>query len=226
MNENSALPVLELKKLCFSYHGKVNPVIRNLDFSLHAKQKIGIYAPNGSGKSTLFHLIMGLLKARSGEIVFRRKSLESESDFQEMRKYFGLLFQDSDDQLFCPTVLEDVAFGPLNLGLNRNEAIAVSRATLRILGLEGFEHRITHKLSGGEKRLVALATILSMSPQFLLLDEPGTGLDQETSARLIHLLKEMDHGYLIISHNRDFLNQTAERQYGLKDGRLAPINRI
>uniref|UniRef100_A0A7V4LCW0 ATP-binding cassette domain-containing protein n=1 Tax=Desulfobacca acetoxidans TaxID=60893 RepID=A0A7V4LCW0_9BACT len=125
-----------------------------------------------------------------------------------VRRQVGLLFQNPDDQLFCPTVLEDVAFGPLNLGKSRQEAVAIARETMAQLGLEGFEERVTYKLSGGEKKLVALATVLAMQPRLLLLDEPTTGLDEATKHRLIHLLQGLKISYMIVSHETDFLNHT------------------
>ena len=132
--------------------------------------------PNGSGKTTLFHIIMGLLTPSSGTIEFFGKPVKTEKDFRKVYKKVGLLFQDADDQLFSPTVLEDVAFGPLNLGKSKLEARNIAQNTLERLGIAHFENRVTHKLSGGEKRLVALATVLSMEPELLLLDEPNTGV--------------------------------------------------
>jgi cobalt/nickel transport system ATP-binding protein len=133
-----------------------------------------------------------------------------EKDFREVRQRIGLLFQDADDQLFSPTVLEDVAFGPLNLGKSRDEAKAIALRTLESLGLGGFEERITHKLSGGEKRLVSLATVLAMEPDVLLLDEPTTGLDETTERRLVEILQGIDLSFIVVSHNMDFLMKTTE----------------
>ena len=135
----------------------------------------------------------------------------------------GFVFQDADDQLFCPTVAEDVAFGPLNLGASHTEARAVVRETLDLLGLNGFENRITYKLSGGEKKLVSLATVLSMKPKMLLLDEPTTGLDEETTERLVGILNQSDLPYLIISHDREFLHRTTDHLYRIDHGRIQPI---
>jgi cobalt/nickel transport system ATP-binding protein len=120
-------------------------------------------------------------------------------------------------------VLEDVAFGPLNLGFDREQAIEISMKTLSRLGLRGFEHRITHKLSGGEKRLVSLATILSMKPETLLLDEPSNGLDEKTYENIVALLHELPQSYIIISHNPDFLDRVAEIKYTMRDGRLVRL---
>jgi cobalt/nickel transport system ATP-binding protein len=207
------------EKLSFAYPGGP-PVLDGLDLSLGSGDRIGLAAPNGSGKTTLFHLIMGLLRPASGSITLFGRPVRTEKDFIAARRRIGMLFQDSDDQLFSPTVIEDVAFGPLNLGLSREAALAVSRRTLAYLGLEGFEERVTFKLSGGEKRLVALATVLAMNPQVLLLDEPTAGLDENTKERLIGILRRLDLAYIVISHEYDFLAATADPIYTLARGRI------
>ncbi|MDX1708717.1 MAG: ABC transporter ATP-binding protein, partial [Desulfobacterales bacterium] len=125
-----------------------------------------------------------------------------------------------DDQLFSPTVLEDVAFGPLNLGKSKEDAIQIARLTLNYLGLVGFEDRITFKLSGGEKRLVSLATVLAMEPEILLLDEPMNGLDIKTKAKLTEILKNIDLAYILISHDFDFLVETADDIYTMAEGKI------
>ena len=211
--------VLNLSKIRYGYPG--GPLVLNdLDFHLHAGDRIGLVAPNGSGKTTLFHIIMGLLKPLSGSIEAFGATRKTESDFFEVRRRIGLLFQDADDQLFSPTVLEDVAFGPLNLGKTRDEAVAAARKTLDFLGLGEFEDRVTYKLSGGEKRLVSLATVLAMEPEVLLLDEPSTGLDSRTKDALIEILNTLDHSFVLISHEFDFLSQTARQIYTMQSGRI------
>jgi cobalt/nickel transport system ATP-binding protein len=117
--------------------------------------------------------------------------------------------------------LEDVAFGPLNQGKSVKEAKGIARETLDSLGLNGFEERVTHKLSGGEKKLVSLATVLAMKPRVLLLDEPNTDLDSETTKIIIDILKDIDISYILISHNMDFILQTTHKVYGMSDGRIS-----
>lgn len=212
-------PIIELEKVSFGYPGGPT-VLRELDFTLRAGERIGIMAPNGSGKTTLFHLIMGLVKPLGGQVRIFGKARREERDFIEVRRRIGLLFQDPDDQLFSPSVLEDVAFGPLNLGRTRAEAAAVARRTLDSLGLSGFEDRITFKLSGGEKRLVSLATVLAMEPEALLLDEPVNGLDVRTRARLMAILQGLDLSYILISHELDFLAATANVVYTMEKGKI------
>jgi cobalt/nickel transport system ATP-binding protein len=215
----SAAPIIDLENVSFGYPG--GPlVLRDLDFRLKSGESVGILAPNGSGKTTLFHLIMGLLKPLSGRIRIFGREVREEKDFVEVRRRIGLLFQDPDDQLFSPTVIEDVAFGPLNLGKTREEAHAIARRTLAHLGLEGFEERVTFKLSGGEKRMVSLATVLAMEPEALLLDEPANGLDTRTRARLMELLLSLDLPYVLISHEIDFLAATTRSAYTMENGRI------
>jgi len=212
-------PVIRLDGIRFAYTPGL-PVLDNLDLTFYKGDRIGLLAPNGSGKTTLFHVIMGLLNPDAGSIELFGKPMQTEKDFVEMRKKIGFLFQDADDQLFCPTVIEDVAFGPLNMGKSRAEAIRISQETLAFLGISDFENRITFKLSGGEKKLVSLATILSMGPEVLLLDEPLTGLDARTRGIITRVLSRIDLSYIIISHDIEFLMDTTAVVYTLHDGRL------
>lgn len=218
-------PVIKLKGISFAYPGG-RPVLDNLDFTLFSKDRIGLVAPNGSGKTTLFHVIMGLLKPCSGSIEIFGKPVRKEKDFRDVRRRIGLLFQDADDQLFSPTVLEDVAFGPLNLGKSSREAIEISRRTLAFLGMSEFEDRITFKLSGGEKRMISLATVLAMEPEVLLLDEPTTGLDDSTRETLAGVLKALDMSLILISHNADFLAAVTDTIYSMENGRILTDEQI
>jgi cobalt/nickel transport system ATP-binding protein len=132
----------------------------------------------------------------------------------------GFVFQHPDDQLFMPTVIEDVAFGPLNLGLSPAEAREKALRTLEALGIGHFAERVTHRLSGGEKRLVALATVLSMDPEALILDEPTNDLDPDTRHRLVHLLRDLPQKLLVVSHDWDFLDQVADAIAVLDQGKV------
>ena len=212
-------PLLELRDISFSYAKGSPSLLEGINFSAHEKS-IGLIGPNGCGKTTVFQIIMGLLQADKGEILLQGRVVKDKKDFQQLRRKIGFLFQHSDDQLFSPTVLEDVAFGPLNMGKTPDEAREISVRTLEHLGLSGFEDRITHKLSGGEKKLVALATILSMEPELLLLDEPSNNLDPATRERLITILRELKQAYIIISHDLDFLASTCSRLYTITDKQL------
>jgi cobalt/nickel transport system ATP-binding protein len=210
---------IKLDKISFSYLDG-NMVLNNLDLRLHEKERIGLIGPNGSGKTTLFKLIMGLLTPGSGKLEIFNRGMIDKKDFIPVRKKIGLLFQDADDQLFSPTVLDDVAFGPLNQGKSIEEAKAVAREVLISLGLREFEERITYRLSGGEKKLVSLATVLAMKPRILLLDEPTTGLDVDTTKKIIQVLDNIDISCIIISHDMDFIQRTTDKVYGMADGKI------
>lgn len=212
--------IINLKDISFSYTPDAL-VLDGLSFQLHQGERIGLVGPNGSGKTSFFYIVMGLLRPSSGTIEVFGKQVQAEKDFRDVRKRIGLLFQDADDQLFSPTVLEDVSFGPLNLGKSPQEAGHIAMETLTKLGLLGFENRITYRLSGGEKRLVSLATVLAMDPEVLLLDEPTNGLDEETEGKITEILKGLDLSCVFISHNLDFLLETTDKLYAMAHGKIS-----
>lgn len=214
-----AEPIFALERLSFAYSGG-RRLFENMSFALYPEQRLGLYGPNGSGKTTFFRLVMGLAAPESGTVLFHGRPVRTEKDFRALRRKVGLVLQHAEDQLFCPTVLEDVAFGPLNLGYGPDEARECALGTLRRLGLDGFEHRLTHRLSGGEKKLVSLATVLAMRPEALLLDEPTNGLDSEARQRIIEVLKALPTARIIISHDWDFLAETSDGYLTVADGRL------
>ncbi len=218
MDENNI--ILRLDNICFGYPGAGKKVLDHLNFSIHVGQKVGLIGPNGSGKSTLLHIVMGLLMPDSGHVEFLGQRPETEKDFRLIRRQVGLVFQNADDQLFSPTVLEDVAFGPLNMGKSPDQAREMSVRILNELNLNGFENRITYKLSGGEKKLVALATVLVMEPKVLFLDEPSTGLDESTREHIIDILNRLDITIVMVSHEYDYLARTTQTIYTLNNGKV------
>ncbi len=201
------MALIQLEHIYFSYDGNSSPVLQDVSLLLESEQRIGLIGPSGSGKSSLLKLIVGLLTPQFGTISVLGKKCDAHEDYLSVRRQVGLLFQDADDQLFCPTVLEDVIFGPLNLGKTGEEAEIIARTILSELGLAGFESRVTYRLSGGEKRLIALAGVLAMSPRVLLLDEPFTGLDDAAVERLLNVLEELSHEMIVVSHQKDFLRR-------------------
>lgn len=213
--------LVQLKNIRFSYEN--GPcVLNNLDFSVCDGDRIIITGPNGTGKTTLFHIILGLLRPLSGEVSAFGSSLKDEHDFRECRKRTGLLFQDPDDQLFCPSVIEDVAFGPLNQGKSHAQARVLAEKTLEDLGISHLKDRVPYHLSGGEKRLAALATILSMNPELLLLDEPAAGLSHAAASRLMEILSSYPaRAIVVISHSISFFKGISNRQYILDSGMLS-----
>jgi cobalt/nickel transport system ATP-binding protein len=207
-----------LDKVSFGYPG--HPVLQEVAFELQPAERIALIGPNGAGKTTLLHLMVGLCRPSGGRLYAFGEARGTEKAFREVRLRTGLLFQDPDDQLFCPTVLEDVAFGPLNQGRSRQQALEIAEATLVTLGLESLAGRVTHKLSGGEKRLASLATVLAMQPEVLLLDEPTNGLDEATEKRLIEHLEQLPLAMVFVSHDRRFVERLATRALLLRDGHL------
>ncbi|EDQ00178.1 energy-coupling factor ABC transporter ATP-binding protein [Shewanella benthica] len=214
---SSSPPIIELKDVSYQ-HADGSVTADKLNFSLFSGQKVAISGKNGSGKSTLLAIIMGLRKIISGEVLLFGHSCRTEADFSRFRTRIGLVFQDPDDQLFCPTVIEDVCFGPLNQGLTRTEAIVTSREILKQLNASHLENKITYQLSGGQKRIVALASVLAMKPEVLILDEPSNDLDLDNADRLISILKELSLPMILVSHDADIRAHLVEKEYLLEDG--------
>lgn len=213
-------PIITLRQISYTYPGSTCPVLNDLDLIINQGDRIGMMAPNGSGKTTLLHTMMGLCHPESGSVQIFGKTRTTEDDFLPVRAKIGLLFQDSDDQLFCPTVLEDVAFGPLNLGLGRDEAMARAEQVLEDLGITDLDQSVTHRLSGGQKRLVALAAVLAMKPDVLLLDEPTAGLDAAVQTKLEDILNRLEITYFVISHDFDFINAVTDKIYSMEEGKI------
>ncbi|WP_412552607.1 energy-coupling factor ABC transporter ATP-binding protein [Shimia sp. MIT1388] len=213
------MTILALENIHFAYPGQP-PVLDGASVQLTAGQRLSIAGPNGAGKSTLFRIALGLQHPTSGTVTIFGKERRVEADFHEVRRRIGLVFQDPDDQLFCPTVAEDIAFGPLNLGRTKGEALAIVDKVLTDLNLMHLRDRITHKLSGGEKRLVTLATVLAMEPEALLLDEPTNALDTKNEARLLEILQGLPQAILLVSHNPAFRAALAPDTLELRDGKL------
>lgn len=194
--------------------------MKGVDLVLNARERLCVTGSNGAGKSTLLHVLVGLLTPTEGRVFAFGKERHREKDFLEVRRLAGLVFQYPDDQLFCPTVAEDVAFGPLNLGKTRDEAMAIVDRVLTQLGVARLRDRITHKLSGGEKRLAAIAAVLAMEPEVLLLDEPTDAVDEATTERLAAILPSLPQAMIIVSHDPHFRREVATRALRLEDGRL------
>ena len=217
---NAPTPLFCLEELTLTHDGLATPLLRDAGFCLYPGDRIGLYGPNGCGKTTLLRAITGLHKPARGGIRFQGKLLCGEADFHPLRCAVGFVLQHAEDQLFFPTVLEDVAFGPLNLGLSPDEARQRALETLSRLGLDGFADRQTHALSGGEKKLVSLAGVLAMRPQALLLDEPTNALDMAARQRLLEILVALPTARITISHDWDFLQQVSDRFMTIEGGRL------
>ncbi len=211
--------LIELRDIHFRYpDGRT--VLNGVNLKLAAGERVALCGANGSGKTTLLHVITGLCKATQGEVSVLGEQRTSEAEFQAIRGPIGILFQDSDDQLFCPTVAEEIAFGPLNLGKSRTEVESIVDRVMEETGLTAYRDRIAYRLSGGEKRLVALASVLAMDPQVLLLDEPVTGLDETTRERITTILKQRNAAMLVVSHDKSFRDEICGRSVTMQDGRI------
>lgn len=215
-------PVLTFEGVSYAYAPE-RPVLDAVDFALGEGDRVGLSGAIGAGKSTLIQLAVGLLRPSAGTIRLFGAACREERDFQPVRLRCGVLFQDPDDQLFCPTVAEDVAFGPMNQGLSAAAVAARVDAALDAVGMHAFRERVTYRLSGGEKRLVALAGVLAMQPELLLLDEPLVGLDPESVTRIVAVLSGLDVPMLIVSHQQAELAGLVNRRLLLERGALRTL---
>lgn len=194
--------MIKFENVSFGYEKEI-PVIKNLSFSINDGDTIGLIGANGAGKSTIMKLLLGLLQHKGRIIV---DSLEVEKkNYPEIRKKLGYVLQDSDNQMFMPTVYEDMMFAPMNYGFTRDEAEKRVDETLKKLGLMELKHRHNHKISGGEKRMAAIATILAMDPEVILMDEPSTALDPMNRRTLINTIKQLPQTKIIASHDLDMI---------------------
>lgn len=216
------MALIELEDINICYPDQ-QPVLKGANLRLSDGQRVSLIGPNGSGKSSLLRVILGLQKPQGGTIRAFGQVRRQEADFHEVRRRIGLVFQDADDQLFCPTVAEDIAFGPLNLGKSKSEAIEIVDQLLERLRLLHLRDRITHKLSGGEKRLVTLATVLAMEPEVLLLDEPTNALDPENEARLVEIIQGLPQAILLVSHSADFRKEITGSEVQILDGQIRDV---
>ncbi len=213
-------PLILLKGIRFAYPGGPE-LLRGVDLALHAGERLLLLGGNGAGKTTLFQIILGMLRPRAGEVWLFGHRCETEAHFQAAWPRIGLLFQDPDDQLFSPSVLDDVAFGLLNMGVKGKEARARAMAQLDALGIAHLHHRPPYHLSGGEKRLAALASILVMGPEVLLLDEPFAGIGPRSVDRMVESLEGCGaRAMIIISHELEPARRLSNRTLLLEDGRL------
>ncbi|HEV7999631.1 MAG TPA: ABC transporter ATP-binding protein [Planctomycetaceae bacterium] len=227
MSASASETVLEVNGLSFSYpNGR--RALDNVRFTLRHGEILGIVGPSGAGKSTLLLHLNGLLPVRpqptrastNGAAVHVAGLSVGAANLAEIRRRVGFLFQDPDDQLFCPTVREDVAFGPLNLGLTRAEAERRVADSLAAVGLEGFETRSTLQLSLGERKRVCLAGVIACQPLILALDEPFSNLDPRARRTLIDVLRRFDGSQIIATHDLDVVVDLCTRVIVLDGGTI------
>ena len=210
--------MIEFQNVCFAYE-KERPVLKDVSFRIEKGESVGLIGANGAGKSTVMKLLLGLLEGE-GRILIDGKGLSRES-LPEVRRKLGFVLQNSDNQMFMPTVYEDMMFAPLNYKLSLGEAEQRVDAVLERLHLEDLKYRHNHKISGGEKRMAAIATILAMDPEAILMDEPTSALDPFNRRMVINTIRELDQTKLITSHDLDMILDTCSRVILLSEGRIA-----
>ncbi len=209
--------MIKFENISFAY-GE-HKVLDGVSFEIRPGEQVGLIGANGAGKSTIMRAALGLI-ACSGEITVGGLAMTREN-LPAIRKQLGYVLQDSDNQMFMPTVLEDMIFGPINYGMTRADAEQRADEVLQQLGLEYLKNRHNHKMSGGEKRMAAIATILAMEPDVMLMDEPSTALDPQNRRTLIRTLNRLPMTKIIASHDLDLILDTCDRVLLLSDGKIA-----
>ena len=222
--------LVETIDLCFSYPDSP-PALNGVSLRITHGESVAVVGGNGAGKSTLMKILSGAYKKDAGEIIFDGQVRVGDipvtpKTVARVRESVGMVFQQAEDQLFMPTVREDVAFGPLNMGFPPEEIRRRVEQALRNVHAEALADKMTHHLSGGEKRAVSIATVLSMSPDILVLDEPSANLDPASRRTLISLLRQFTHTKIIATHDLDMVMDLCTRCIVMKDGSIladAPV---
>ena len=214
---------LETKDLTYTYPDGTK-ALKKVNIQIKKGEKIAIMGPNGAGKSTLFSHFNGLTEPTSGHVEIDGEKIIFERDeLLKVRQKVGIVFQDPNDQLFAPTVKEDVAFGPMNLGLDYDEVEKRITESLEMVGMSGFEEKTPHHLSGGQQKRVAIAGIIAMRPDIMILDEPTAGLDPEGVDKVLDILNNLNEdgiSIVISSHDIEMVNQFADKIFVLYNGEI------
>lgn len=210
--------MIEFQNVSYAYEG-TRPVVDGLSFTIREGEAVGLIGANGAGKSTVLKLLVGLISG-TGQIQVDNLPVNRQN-LPSIRQKTGFVLQDSDNQMFMPTVYEDMMFGPRNYGLSMEEAEQRVDAVLDRLGLRELKHRYNHKISGGEKRMAAIAAILVMEPKVILMDEPSTALDPVNRRTVINTINSLGQTKLIASHDLDMILDTCRRVILLSHGKIA-----
>ena len=211
--------MIEFRNVSFSYD-KERQVLKGVSFCISEGESVGLIGANGAGKSTIMKLLLGLLEPTDGSVLVKGTPV-SKSSLAEVRRTLGFVLQDSDDQMFMPKVADDMMFAPLNYGVPREEAEARVDEVLARLGIQDLKERYNHRISGGEKRMAAIATILVMQPEAILMDEPTSALDPFNRRMIINTVKDLKQTKLIASHDLDMILDTCSRVILLSGGEIA-----
>jgi len=211
--------VIEISDLHYSYpDGKI--ALENINLDIFEGESVGIVGANGAGKTTLILHINGIIRdSRNGNIKVVDMEM-NDKNVRKIRSKVGLVFQNPEDQLFSPTVFEDVSFGPLNMKLPADEVVKRTTDALEMVEMSGFENRSSHHLSEGEKKRISIATVLSMNPEILVLDEPTSNLDPKHRRELINLLKKINKTVIIVSHDLEAMLELCDRTVLMNEGKI------
>ena len=214
--------LIETRDLTYTYPGNVT-ALHNINFVAPRNARIAVIGSNGAGKSTLFKQFNGIFRPTSGSVLIRGEPITS-ANIREVRKFVGIVFQNADDQIFSPTVEQDVAFGPTNLGLDPDTIHHRVHEALKLVGIEDLAHRVPHHLSGGEKKRVAIAGVVAMEPEVLVLDEPTAGLDPQGVHDLINFINSLSRKYgmtvIFSTHDVSLVAEVADYVYVMNKGRF------
>lgn len=214
---------LSTENLSFTYPDGTR-ALKNINIKIEKGEKVAIIGPNGAGKSTLFSHFNGLTEPTSGCVKIEGKPISFEKDeLLKVRQKVGIVFQDPNDQLFAPTVKEDIAFGPMNLGLSYDEVEKRVEDALKMVGMENYEDKTPHHLSGGQQKRIAIAGIIAMKPELMILDEPTAGLDPDGVEKVLNIMNQLNEEgmtLIISSHDIDMISKYADKIFVLYNGEI------
>ena len=214
---------LSTENLSFTYPDGTQ-ALKNINIEIEKGEKVAIIGPNGAGKSTLFSHFNGLTEPTSGCVKIEDKPISFEKDeLLKVRQKVGIVFQDPNDQLFAPTVKEDIAFGPMNLGLSYDEVEKRVEDALKMVGMENYEDKTPHHLSGGQQKRIAIAGIIAMKPEMMILDEPTAGLDPDGVEKVLNIMNQLNEEgmtLIISSHDIDMISKYADKIFVLYNGEI------
>ena len=210
--------IISASDLSFGYDSK-RKVLENINFQLKKGESVGLVGANGVGKSTLLRILVGLNTGFQGDVMVNNIPIEKKN-LKTIRKNVGYVFQDADSQLFMSTVFDDVAFAPRNYGMSEAEVNEKTMEALKVVHIEQLKDKQIYKLSGGEKKLASIATILSTEPDVILMDEPSVALDPKNRRNLINILNQLNQAKIIASHDLNMIMDTCERTILLSDGKV------
>lgn len=214
---------LSTENLSFTYPDGTQ-ALKNINIEIEKGEKVAIIGPNGAGKSTLFSHFNGLTEPTSGCVKIEGKPISFEKDeLLKVRQKVGIVFQDPNDQLFAPTVKEDIAFGPMNLGLSYDEVKKRVEDALKMVGMENYEDKTPHHLSGGQQKRIAIAGIIAMKPELMILDEPTAGLDPDGVEKVLNIMNQLNEEgmtLIISSHDIDMISKYADKIFVLYNGEI------